>query len=157
MKRPIKTTKIDAIFSLVIRTRDRWTCQRCGAYFPEGRRQGIHASHFVGRSAKATRFHLDNCCAHCHGCHAFLGSRPLDFHAFIVERLGEERAMFMRLLGHSTCKFTKADLQDIYAHFKDTHERQLRRRQDGLWLTDIEDAPPVAAHEATIEKQARMQ
>ena len=89
----IKRTAADKIFSEIIRTRDNWTCQRCLKTineFSSKARQGLHCSHFIGRSRYTTRFDDRNCVALCYGCHRYFTSHPLDHHEWQRKRLGEE-------------------------------------------------------------------
>jgi hypothetical protein len=69
----IKRTPADAAFSNCIRARDKWTCQRCGTYYPEGRRGGLDCSHHHGRGAWGIRFDPLNAEALCYGCHSHHG------------------------------------------------------------------------------------
>ena len=90
----IKRTKYDKIFSEYIRTRDKWTCQRCKKYYnPDepNKRMGLHCSHYYGRGRYSVRFDPDNAVALCYGCHRFLGSNPADHLDFIRERLGSKK------------------------------------------------------------------
>ena len=90
----IKRTVADKIFSDIIRTRDSWTCQRCNKTinrFSPTARQGLHCSHFIGRSRYNTRFDEDNCVALCYGCHRYFTSNPLEHHEWQHKRMGEER------------------------------------------------------------------
>ena len=43
----MKRDKRDAIFSLLIRERSSWCCERCGEFVVEGERQRLHCSHKV--------------------------------------------------------------------------------------------------------------
>lgn len=87
----------DQAFSLYVRTRDEWTCQRCGRYFPpddDGGRRGrmaLHCSHFFRRGIHATRFEPDNCVAFCYPCHQFYEYRRADYTDFMRSYLGEAR------------------------------------------------------------------
>ena len=84
----------DKVFSDFIRTRDKWTCQRCHKYYEPtepNKRMGLHCSHYYGRGRFSVRFDPDNAVALCYGCHRFLGSNPADHLDFIRERLGSEK------------------------------------------------------------------
>lgn len=89
MSRRVKIDQADRVFSLYIRTRDSWKCQRCGAQHEEGS-QGLHCSHFYGRRNESTRHDPVNCTSLCHGCHSYFTANPA-FHAqWQLERLGEK-------------------------------------------------------------------
>lgn len=81
MTRTIKISPADKWFSLYIRARDGWTCQRCYTYYPDGKRQGLHCSHFHGRAKYATRYDEQNCEALCYGCHSYLTMHPAEHEA----------------------------------------------------------------------------
>lgn len=86
----VKIDKADKLFSLYIRTRDKWTCQRCGRKY-EPPTQALHNSHFQGRGKENTRFDPDNCVALCYGCHRYFTSHPAEHYIWQVERLGQAK------------------------------------------------------------------
>ena len=69
----LKLTPADLAFSKCVRERANWTCQKCGSYFPEGHRQGLHCSHHHRRGNWSVRFHPLNAEALCYGCHSHYG------------------------------------------------------------------------------------
>lgn len=84
----MKIDKADSLFSLYIRTRDKWTCQRCGTpYKPPT--NALHCSHFQGRGKEATRYEPLNADALCYGCHQYFTSHPAEHYAWQVERKGQ--------------------------------------------------------------------
>ncbi|MEA2036440.1 MAG: recombination protein NinG [Nanoarchaeota archaeon] len=99
----IKRDKADIVFSKYIRTRDNWTCQRCGKRYPEGS-QGLHCSHYHGRSKENTRFNDDNCSAICFGCHQYFTSHPLEHTEWKKIQLGEEEFDKLTLKANTYCK-----------------------------------------------------
>lgn len=88
--RGVRIDPADKFFSLWIRWRAGWKCERCGAQFEVGG-QGLHCSHFWGRAREATRFDPENCVAHCHGCHAFLTANPELHREWKLKQIGEEK------------------------------------------------------------------
>ena len=88
------------MFSKYIRSRDNYTCQRCGKVHPGGGR-GLHCSHYWGRGRENTRFDPEDCIALCYGCHRIWGGdERSDYTAFMRRKLGD----------------TGYDLLDIRAH-----------------------------------------
>ena len=83
------TAKADKLFSLWIRERDGWKCQRCGKNFSTNTSQ-LHTSHFWGRGHSATRYSKENCVAACYSCHYWKWEK---------EKQGEYRDFMLRLLG----------------------------------------------------------
>lgn len=86
----IKISLADKYFSLKIRSRDNWTCQRCHAEY-EPPTASLQCSHFWSRGNKSVRFDEENAVALCYGCHRILGSNPVLHREFFLERLGEEK------------------------------------------------------------------
>ncbi len=84
----IKIDPADEAFSKWVRTRDKWTCQRCyKVYTPPTR--ALHCSHFQGRGKEATRFEPLNADALCYGCHRYFTSHPGEHYAWQVQRKGQ--------------------------------------------------------------------
>lgn len=97
----IKIDKADSLFSKWIRTRDKWTCQRCKKKYPENW-QGLHNSHYWGRSHEGTRFEPDNCDALCYFCHMTWEKDERDaYKAFKIKQLGQKRFDSLDLQAHS--------------------------------------------------------
>ena len=69
----IQRTPADAAFSNCVRARANWSCQKCGNYFPEGKRGGLDCSHHHGRRSWAIRLDPLNAEALCYGCHSHYG------------------------------------------------------------------------------------
>ena len=85
----VKIDVADKAFSLYIRTRDNWTCQRCGTpYQPPT--MALHCSHFKGRGKEATRFDPQNADALCYGCHQYFTSQPDEHYNWQVKRKGQD-------------------------------------------------------------------
>lgn len=85
----VKLDPADRLFSLYVRWRANWTCERCGARHEVGS-QGLHCSHFHGRRKESVRFDPENASAHCHGCHSYFTSHPEAHRAWKLEQLGQE-------------------------------------------------------------------
>lgn len=85
------TALLDREFSQFIRRRDSFTCQRCASVFPENA-FGLHASHFIGRAVRATRWDPENVDAMCNGCHGFFEARKATaYRAWKIDQLGPNR------------------------------------------------------------------
>ncbi len=93
----IKLRKTDVIFSKIIRTRDKWKCQRCKKQYAPGM-AGLQNSHFWGRGRENTRFDPDNCDALCFFCHQLWGGDLRgDYETFKREQLGEDKFRKLKL------------------------------------------------------------
>jgi len=86
-----KIDKADQAFSLYIRERDRWTCQRCFKIYEHDTKR-IHNSHYWGRGRESTRFDPENCDALCFYCHdQWEGEKQGDYKLFKEKQLGATR------------------------------------------------------------------
>ncbi len=127
----MKRSKLDIVFSKLVRERAEWTCERCKKVYEVGRRQGLDCSHFYGRRHRSTRWHPDNAFAHCRGCHQYLGSNPAIFDGFARAELGETRYNWLMRRHNQTMKYTKADLEDMYQHYRSQLIYLEKRRMKG--------------------------
>lgn len=127
----MKRDKHDAIFSLVIREAYKWTCCRCGKYFPEGSRQGIHCSHIFSRRHQSVRFDPNNAVAHCYPCHKWFGGNPIAAARWAGEYLGAGLLDLVEEKMRMTRKWTKAEKAEMYKHYKAEYERIRSLRMAG--------------------------
>lgn len=86
----IKIDPADRWFSLYIRYRDNWTCQRCLAKY-EPVTNALHCSHFWGRARESVRFDPLNASAHCHGCHSFFTANPELHREWKLKQIGQKQ------------------------------------------------------------------
>ena len=94
-----KIRPADKQFSLYIRNRDKWICQRCRKQYEVGS-QGLHNSHFWSRGRENTRFDPENCDAMCFFCHLYLGSNPAEYNDWKLKQLGEKKFNALKLRAH---------------------------------------------------------
>ena len=116
----MKRSKWDKVFSNAVRVRDKWTCQRCHKFYPEGKRQGLHCSHFYGRAKYSSRFDFDNAEALCYGCLQYLGSHPEEHRKHKIMKIGASK--FNRLTLRSNNRASKKDLLSNW-HYKYLKEK----------------------------------
>ena len=116
----MKRSKWDKVFSNAVRVRDKWTCQRCHKFYPEGKRQRLHCSHFYGRAKYSSRFDFDNAEALCYGCHHYLGSHPEEHRKHKIMKIGASK--FNRLTLRSNNRASKKDLLSNW-HYKYLKEK----------------------------------
>lgn len=101
--RKIRRDPADALFSLFIRWRDGWTCQKCGKKFEAGA-QNLHCSHFWGRGRENTRFDPENADAICSFDHEAFGKDPALYCEWKIQRIGEEAYNKLRIRAEMRCK-----------------------------------------------------
>src|SRR4030095_11917335 len=86
----IKITPDDKRFSLQIRNRANWTCEKCHKrYTPPT--NALQCAHHFTRRIKATRGDPANALALCTGCHTYLDSNPYEKEAFWRSIIGDKR------------------------------------------------------------------
>lgn len=108
----MKIDQADKYFSLWVRTRDGWTCQRCLKRY-EPPTSALHCSHFMGRAKENTRFEPLNATSLCYGCHIYFGSHPAEHYEFQVKRLGQKVIDQLKLAAH-TYKKKDRKLEAMY-------------------------------------------
>lgn len=108
----MKLDPADIAFSLYIRTRDKWTCQKCFTKYKPPTR-ALHCSHFQGRRKEATRFEPLNADALCFGCHQYFTSHPAEHYQWQVSRKGQDIVDKITLLSN-TYKKKDRKLEKIY-------------------------------------------
>ena len=99
----MKIDKADQVFSLYIRTRANWTCERCLKYY-EPPTNSLHCSHFQGRRKENTRFDERNANALCFHCHQYFTANPAEHYAWQVEQKGQETVNNIVLASNTYCK-----------------------------------------------------
>ena len=85
----IRINPLDRLFSLLIRRRDHYTCQRCLKAYSENS-QGLHCAHIFGRRSNSTRYDEANAVALCYGCHVYLDTHPLEKYDWYIRKFGQE-------------------------------------------------------------------
>lgn len=127
----MKRDKLDDVFSKLMREAYNWTCCKCGRYFPEGHRQGIHASHIYSRRHQLLRYHPLNVVAHCYCCHQWYGGHPVLGGKWATDYLGQGVIELLEDRLRERRKYTRADKEEMYEHYKDEYERLRRLRMSG--------------------------
>jgi hypothetical protein len=83
-KAKAKATKLH---SLVVRTRDNFTCRWCGITRNEGKQ--IQCAHIISRAISATRTDEENALALCASCHWKQSKNPLVWARWLEQELGK--------------------------------------------------------------------
>jgi len=106
----IKRTAADRKFSLMIRERDNWTCQRCGKqYVPPTK--ALHCAHNHTRRCPVctsgskkqhvcTRLDEFNALALCYGCHQFVDSHAAEKERLFRAQFGDEQYEITAAIAH---------------------------------------------------------
>jgi len=110
--------KLDKEFSLLVRTRDKWTCFRCyKVYTPPT--SALHNSHFFSRRFYGTRWDLKNCDAACYGCHRYVeGDKEGWYKEYKIKQLGQQQYNYMQMRAYGKTKFSHDDLDLLLDEIK---------------------------------------
>ena len=119
------------MFSLCVRERSDWTCEKCRTKFEE-RAQNLHCSHLYSRRYRSIRWHPLGAVAHCFSCHMWFGSNPIEAAEWVRLYLGESKFDELRSLVQTICKTTQKDRDRIYQRLRHEHERMKQMRADGV-------------------------
>jgi 5-methylcytosine-specific restriction endonuclease McrA len=119
----IRRKKHDILFSDLVRRRDNYTCQNCGAYKGDDM-QSCDAAHITPRASVGLRWHPLNAITLCRGCHMFFTKYPLDWADWLREKFGEDRVAELRLVHNQTVKWYDKARRDIYEHMKSEYKKQ---------------------------------
>jgi len=116
----IKRTKLDIVFSNLVRERANYTCQNCcenKRYDP----QYMDCAHIFSRRNTSLRWHPMGAVCLCRSCHMFFGEHWYDWREFCINHFGEELLAELRLVSNQTVKWSKAVREDIYQHYKNEY------------------------------------
>ena len=125
----VKIRPEDRWFSLYIRARDKWTCQRCKKKFKpyeEGgdnlHLKGLHCAHCFGRGSHQTRWDEDNATTLCYGCHQYIDSNPDEKSKLFIKIMGKEVYEVTRRASKELYIGWKKDAKEISRFFKNKYE-----------------------------------
>jgi hypothetical protein len=115
----MKIDPADKWFSLYIRERDNWQCQRCGRKYDRDEPNQLQNSHFFGRVNWTTRFSDTNCISLCYGCHKYYDeTNREEYRDFKIRQLGEKGFQKLKLsagmTGHKDWKLARIITKKLY-------------------------------------------
>ena len=125
----IKRTTADAAFSLCVRERVNWHCERCGS-MPD--KMGLHCAHVMSRGHWSVRFDPHNAMSLCYGCHRITEQRrEVEFLPLVKRTFGELEwdrvfAQAMKPAG----KIRKL-VPEIARHYREQHRAMTAKRDAG--------------------------
>lgn len=115
----------DKWFSLYIRQRDNWICNKCGTKFKpyeEGgdnrHLKGLHNAHNFGRGKRSTRWEPENCMALCYGCHRFIDKHAGAKRSLFIRKFGEEAYNRMEIKSNTSYRGWKKDRKAISKKYR---------------------------------------
>ncbi len=129
----IKRDKRDDVFSKLVRERAENSCEWCGKYCgPKHEHGRLDCSHIFSRRHMATRWHPDNAVAHCFTCHKKYGENPVAATRWLIEQFGQGYVDLLEEKKNTIRKFTKADKEDLYKHYKEEYAVMMNKRLFGI-------------------------
>jgi len=112
--------KVDAVFSQYIRLKASdengyGECYTCGSkrHFSE-----VHCGHFMSRACMNTRWEELNCAFQCARCNCFRSGEQYLFAQHLDRDHGEGTAERLHIASKQTRKWTRAELEALYHHYK---------------------------------------
>ena len=118
----IKITPADRWFSLCVRKRANFSCERCHTGHAHNS-PGLHCAHVFSRGSWSVRFDPKNAVALCMGCHLYFTGRPLEFKAWIAERMGDGDLEDLGIRAREPGRAAKRRKKEIAAHYKAEFDR----------------------------------
>jgi len=113
-KRLVK--KLDNIFSLYIRARDKDKCFTCGT------KQNPTCGHLITRSKYSVRWDEKNAFCQCASCNLHHEYNSHIFTSAYIKKFGAPAYMALVRLANKSHKFLDSELEALYQHFKTKYE-----------------------------------
>jgi cytochrome c553 len=121
----IKVTSADKYFSLCVRERANWSCERCGLNLRHEPAR-LHCSHVYSRRWASVRHEPMNALALCVGCHRTMGENPIDHAELYREIWGNQAYELLRELKERIVRKKDRPEKEIAKHYR----KELARMQD---------------------------
>lgn len=113
MNLPALKKKKDKEFSLKVRERDKFVCQRCGK-----KGKFVHCAHIFSRNSLSVRYEMKNGITLCYYCHIIWAHRnPAEFTLWAMKKIGIETFNWLEKLSRKIIKDPLKFVTDIT--FKD--------------------------------------
>ena len=129
----IKRTAADSWFSLYVRARDNFTCQRCfkkfRAYEEGGDNRslmGLDNAHMFTRGHNMTRFEPDNCLSLCYGDHSYMDANYNEKRDLFIKKIGQKRFDELEVMSKISYKGVKKDQKMISDRFRVLFRQMLK-------------------------------
>lgn len=125
----IKRTPADIAFSLCVRERAGWQCERCGS---RPHAMGLHCAHVMSRGHWSVRFDPSNAIAACYGCHRITEQRrEVEFIPLVKRLFGEHEWDRVFADAMKPAHRIKRELPEIAKHYREQHRLMLAKRDAG--------------------------
>ena len=132
-------TKLDGVFSIYIRLRDRVSddyakCITCGKVEVWKGSNKVDNGHFQSRKHMATRWHEQNCHAQCVACNNWGSGEQYKFGIALDKKFGKGTADKMVLLSNTTAKWAIFELEAMIDHYENKIRKELEKRKTSVTL-----------------------
>jgi hypothetical protein len=127
----IKITPADKWFSLAVRERAGWQCQRCGQQYAPPT-QALHCCHWHSRGNWSVRFDPSNAIAMDMGCHLYTQRERDEHRKLMVQAFGELEIDRLQYDKGRPANGIKRHLPAIAAHYRKEVERLQKLRDEGV-------------------------
>ena len=119
-----KITKLDNVFSIYIRLRDRVNedyskCMTCSSIILWRGTNKLDNGHFMSRKHMATRWEEKNCGAQCVSCNHYGAGRQYEFSIALDSKFGKGTADRMLVKSNGVAKFMPFELDEMIKHYKE--------------------------------------
>lgn len=108
-------TKLDKIFSLYIRTRDKGICISCGK---KNEITQCDCGHFFSRSILSLRYNEKNCSAQCRLCNQFKGGNIKEYEKALKRKYNDNIIEELRKIKNKHLKLKEADYLELIEVYK---------------------------------------
>lgn len=112
--------KVDAVFSQYVRLRATDDTGHGHCYTCNARRHWseVDAGHFMSRACMSTRWDEQNVQFQCKRCNGFRSGEQFQYSRKLDEQYGEGTAEELFVASKQTRKWTRAELEAMYHHYK---------------------------------------
>lgn len=114
------TKELDRVFSLFIRQfyANKEGMVKCFTCSTIKHWKEMQNGHYISRSVRVLRWHLDNCRPQCIACNMFKGGNVITYRENLVKELGEEAVKLLEQKRFGTFKTTLMWYVALIAHYK---------------------------------------
>lgn len=129
--------KLDKVFSIYIRLRDRISedhakCITCGSIQLFYGAKKIDCGHFMVRQHRATRWNEKNCSAQCISCNKYHGGRQYEFSMAIDKKYGKGFSDKLLIESKRVVKWSEWELQALVSDYQQRIKKELERLPTNL-------------------------
>lgn len=115
----MKRDKYDITFSLYIRLKAKFKCERCGKQYTKSD-TAIQCSHYMGRTNQATRYDEENGDCFCYGCHAYFEDRKQTaYRDWKIQKIGLERVVALEARSYGIKKWKVGEKDALRKYYQD--------------------------------------